>query len=95
MRILAVCEMIMFRARYEKPMNWISATGRNPAIAMPVAMPAMRLSANGVSMTRSLPKRFMRPSVARNTPPTAPTSSPSTTTDPSASISTASAELMA
>src|SRR6185503_3230866 len=78
-----------------KPENWISAMGFMPWVAMPMEMPAMRASAKGVSITRSLPKRCCRPSVARNTPPFRPTSSPSTTTDGSFSISWAMAMVMA
>src|SRR5512134_2368071 len=43
-------------------------------------------SASGVSMTRSSPKSFWRPSVIRKTPPSLPTSSPMTTTLGSFSI---------
>ena len=49
-------------------------------------------SAVGVSTTRSLPNRRCRPSVARNTPPDLPTSSPRTITRSSRSISSPSAE---
>src|SRR4051812_31985813 len=62
---------------------------------MPTAMPAISPSASGVSATRSVPKRFCRPAVARNTPPLMPTSSPSTTTRSSSSIARASARLTA
>src|SRR5438270_7273852 len=82
-------------AAYAKPANWISATGRRPSAAMPTAMPAISPSASGVSATRSLPKRFCRPAVARNTPPLMPMSSPSTTTRSSSSIARASARLTA
>src|SRR6185436_11798588 len=78
-----------------KPVNWISATGFSPAAAMPTATPAIAVSASGVSITRSGPKRCWRPAVARKTPPFAPTSSPSTTTDSSRSSSWASAMLTA
>src|SRR5277367_3911186 len=50
-------------------------------------MPAMVASANGVSCTRSLPKRSCSPAVARNTPPLMPTSCPITTTSASCCIS--------
>src|ERR1700733_12415952 len=70
-----------------KPMNWISATGFNPCVAMPTDMPAMVASASGVSCTRSVPKRACSPAVARNTPPLTPTSCPSTTTFSSCCIS--------
>src|SRR5580700_5470137 len=62
---------------------------------MPMAAPAISPSASGVSCTRVLPKRCCRPTVARNTPPFAPTSSPSTITDGSHSISQACARLTA
>src|SRR5690348_7114137 len=78
-----------------KPENWISATGFMPWVAMPMEIPAIKASASGVSITRSLPKRCCRPWVARNTPPFRPTSSPSTTTDGSFSISWAIAMVMA
>src|SRR5208337_4420507 len=54
---------------------------------MPTDIPAMVASANGVSCTRSLPKRDCSPAVARNTPPLAPTSCPITTTLSSCCIS--------
>src|SRR6516165_11775145 len=62
---------------------------------MPTQRPLMRSSASGVSSTRSDPKRFCKPTVARKTPPSTPTSSPSTTTLGSSSIARASARLMA
>src|SRR6185437_3657670 len=76
-------------------MNWISATGRRPWVAMPIDIPAIMPSARGVSCTRSLPNCSCKPAVARNTPPLTPTSSPSTTTDGSRVISHACARLMA
>src|SRR5215813_1656467 len=78
-----------------KPVNWISETGRNPCAARPTDIPAMSPSASGVSRTRSAPKRSRRPSVARNTPPSAPTSSPSIRTVASSVIARASARLTA
>src|SRR5918994_4275416 len=78
-----------------KPENWISATGRNPAAAMPTDTPPMASSARGVSITRSRPKRSSRPCVARNTPPLTPTSSPSTTTHSSSAMARASAMVTA
>src|SRR5437762_1484190 len=47
---------------------------------MPTAVPTMPFSASGVSSTRSSPNSACRPSVARNTPPALPTSSPITIT---------------
>src|SRR5690349_22299719 len=55
----------------------------------------MTPSASGVSSTRSAPKRSRSPSVARNTPPSAPTSSPRTRTDASSAMARASARLTA
>src|SRR5919106_565194 len=55
-------------------------------MARPTAVPMMPDSASGVSMTRSSPKSFCRPSVTRNTPPSLPTSSPITMTFESASM---------
>src|ERR1700730_7465637 len=78
-----------------KPVNWISATGRKPCAASPTESPAMAFSASGVSSTRSGPKRCKRPSVARNTPPSAATSSPRTRTLVSSAMARASARLTA
>src|ERR1700751_704778 len=76
-------------------MNWISPTGFSPCAAMPTQSPLIRSSASGVSSTRSDPKRFCKPAVARKTPPSTPTSSPSTTTLGSSSIARPSARLTA
>src|SRR5438128_3765318 len=62
---------------------------------MPTATPAMAASASGVSSTRSSPKRACNPTVARNTPPFTPTSSPSTRTLGSCANSYASARFTA
>src|SRR5512134_3719486 len=62
---------------------------------MPMAMPAITVSASGVSMTRSGPNLPSNPRVARNTPPSTPTSSPSTTTSGSRAISWCSARFTA
>src|SRR3990172_9336720 len=78
-----------------KPMNWISPTGLRPCAAMPTHRPLIRSSASGVSSTRSGPKRFCSPTVARNTPPLIPTSSPSTITFGSSCMARASARLTA
>src|SRR5215469_1413567 len=77
------------------PLNWISATGRKPWAARPTDIPAITFSASGVSSTRSFPKRFNKPSVARNTPPSTPTSSPRTRTVASSAMARASARLTA
>src|SRR5579872_5114632 len=76
-------------------MNWISPTGLSPCAAMPTQSPPINASDNGVSNTRSAPKRCCRPAVARNTPPFSPTSSPNTTTSGSSPSARASARLMA
>ena len=59
-----------------KSENMISAIGRSPVIAAPIAAPMIACSEIGVSRTRSGPKRSNNPTVALNTPPAAPTSSP-------------------
>ncbi len=64
-------------------------------MASPIEAPTITASAVGVSTTRSAPKRCCRPSVARNTPPDLPTSSPSTITRSSRSISSPRAEQIA
>src|SRR5881275_3291959 len=66
-----------------------------PYSARPTDVPMMPASASGVSTTRSAPKRSIRPSVARKTPPLRPTSSPSTSTRSSSASATPSASLMA
>src|SRR6478736_8782038 len=53
---------------------------------MPTAVPTMPDSASGLSMTRSSPKSFCRPSVMRKTPPSLPTSSPISRTLSSSSM---------
>ena len=67
----------------------ISATGRSPAIAAPIAAPAIAVSEIGVLRTRAGPNRSLRPNVVLNTPPEA-MSSPSNTTRSSRAISWAS-----
>src|ERR1700758_4880437 len=62
---------------------------------MPTHTPLISNSASGVSITRLGPKRCCSPTVARNTPPLTPTSSPSTTTAGSSSMARASARLTA
>ena len=61
----------------------ISATGRMPVIAAPMATPRMACSEIGVSQTRSLPNSVNSPAVVLNTPPAAPMSSPRQTTEES------------
>src|SRR5437588_675579 len=69
-----------------KSANWISTMGRSPARASPMPTPTIPDSARGVSSTRASPNSSYRPSVARNTPPRGPTSSPSTITRSSAAM---------
>src|SRR5713101_2990394 len=76
-------------------MNCISATGRRPAMAIPMAMPTIPDSASGVSSTRCGPYSACNPSVTRNTPPSRPMSSPRRITRSSAAISQRMASLMA
>src|SRR5271165_1499014 len=76
-------------------MNWISPMGLSPCAAMPTHSPLISSSASGVSITRSGPNRCCRPTVARNTPPLTPTSSPSRTTLGSSSMARARARLTA
>ncbi len=67
----------------------ISATGRIPVMAAPIAAPTMACSDMGVSHTRSGPNSLCSPTVVLNTPPAAPMSSPRHTTDASRRISRA------
>src|SRR5512134_379303 len=94
-RNLASSDTICSNAGKMKSANWISATGRRPFRAIPIAMPTIPASASGVSTTRSGPNRSHRPSVARNTPPFLPMSSPSRTTPGFRSISPESASWIA
>ena len=68
-------------------MNCISHTGRRPMCAAPAAAPTIAVSAMGVSITRSAPKRAWNPSVTLNAPPNAPMSSPRRKTRSSRAIS--------
>jgi hypothetical protein len=52
-----------------KSRNCISATGRMPIIAAPMAAPMMPASAMGVSITRDAPNRSTKPWVSLNAPP--------------------------
>ena len=67
----------------------ISATGRIPVIAAPMAAPTIACSEMGVSHTRSGPNSSNRPTVVLNTPPAAAMSSPRHTTVGSRRISRA------
>src|SRR5258708_2256067 len=77
------------------PMNWISPPALSPWAAMPTQTALIKSSDSGMSITRSGPKRCCRETVARNTPPFTPTSSPSTITLGSSCIARASARLTA
>src|SRR5579863_6130730 len=70
-----------------KSWNWISAMGRSPFIAAPMATPTINDSASGLSSTRASPNSFCNPSVTPKTPPLAPTSSPRIITRSSRCIS--------
>src|SRR5437588_2618223 len=83
----AASETIWSNAGWMKSANWISATGSRPCSAIPMATPTIPDSASGVSSTRSSPNSSRKPAVTRNTPPRAPTSSPSTRTRSSSRIS--------
>ncbi len=52
-----------------KSMNCISATGRMPMYAAPIAAPTIADSEIGVSITRFGPKRSSNPAVTLNAPP--------------------------
>ncbi len=78
-----------------KSWNWISATGRRPLTAIPIAAPTMPSSERGVSKQRFSPNSFVNPSLARKTPPFGPTSSPKTTTFGSVRIAVFRASLTA
>ena len=67
----------------------ISAIGRKPVIAAPIAAPMIACSEIGQSRTRFGPNFSSRPTVDLNTPPAAATSSPRNTTRSSRSISCA------
>src|SRR5438132_1608555 len=86
-RVRAASLTIWSNAVWMKSANWISAMGIRPLSAAPIATPTIADSARGVSSTRASPKRAYRPSVAPDTPPFLPTSSPRTRTRSSRSIS--------
>ena len=52
-----------------KSANCISATGRMPMIAAPVAPPRIAVSDSGASITRHAPNSSWKPSVTLNAPP--------------------------
>ena len=90
-RSLAAWLRIWSKATPAKSENCSSTTGRSPVSAAPIPQPTKPLSVSGVSRIRSAPKRSYSPSVARNSPPTLPMSSPITITLGSASSSSSSA----
>src|SRR5438874_1562677 len=75
-RMRAASCTIWLKAGWMKSANWISMMGSRPPRAMPMPWPTIEDSASGVSITRSSPNFSTKPSVARNTPPRVPTSSP-------------------
>src|SRR4051812_34331880 len=87
-RYRPTCVISWSRHGYENASYCISATGRQPAMHRPTAVPRIPASASGVSTQRSAPKRSRSPAVARNTPPARPTSSPMTMTESSRASST-------
>ena len=94
-RYLASWLAIWSKQTPAKSANMISASGRRPWTAAPIAVPTIACSEIGVSSTRRPPKRSCRPSVVLKTPPAAATSSPSRNTSSSASSSVAMARLIA
>ena len=78
--ILAISLAIRSQQTAKKSLNMISAIGRRPVIAAPIAAPRMACSLIGVSRTRSGPNCSSKPGVVLNTPPAAATSSPRKTT---------------
>ena len=70
-----------------KSENCISAIGRRPSTAAPIAQPMIADSASGVSITRLGPNSSMKPSVTLKAPPNVPMSSPITKTRSSERIS--------
>src|SRR5215831_6165152 len=88
-RLLAISLAIRSQHTAKKSLNMISATGRRPVMAAPMAAPRMACSLMGVSRTRCGPNSSSRPTVALNTPPAAATSSPRNTTRSSRRISCA------
>ena len=86
-RLLAISLATRSQHTAKKSLNMISATGRRPVIAAPMAAPRIACSLIGVSRTRCGPNSSSRPTVALNTPPAAATSSPRNTTRSSRRIS--------
>src|SRR5436309_6301646 len=78
-------------ARVMKSSYMISATGRIPCIAAPIAAPASAISEIGVFRTRSAPNSASSPCVTPIEPPISAMSSPMMNTSSSARIAVASA----
>ena len=78
--LLAISLAIRSQQTAKKSLNMISAIGRRPVMAAPIAAPRMACSLIGVSRTRCGPNSSSRPGVVLNTPPAAATSSPRNTT---------------
>ena len=68
-RCLAAIVTRWSHAQETKSANCISATGRMPMIAAPVAPATIAVSESGVSMTRHAPNSSWKPSVTLNAPP--------------------------
>ena len=68
-RCLAAIVTRWSQAHETKSANCISATGRMPMIAAPVAPATIAVSESGVSMTRHAPNSSWKPSVTLNAPP--------------------------
>ncbi len=88
-RVFAISFTTRSQHTAKKSENMISATGRSPVIAAPIAAPRIACSAMGVSITRLGPNSSRRPTVVLNTPPDPATSSPMSTTRSSRRISCA------
>ena len=96
-RSFAAWLTIMSIATVVKFISMISATGRMPTIAAPIAAPMIACSEIGVVRTRDLPYLVDRPRVTPTTPPSSssPMSSPSRMTFWSSAMASSSALLTA
>ena len=94
-RSFAAWLRIWSNATPAKSENCSSTTGRSPVRAAPMPQPTKPLSVSGVSRIRAAPYFSYRSSVARNSPPTRPMSSPITITSGSAPSSRSSASRIA
>jgi hypothetical protein len=88
-RDLAIWLTTMSQQTAKKSENMISAMGRRPVMAAPIAAPRMACSEMGVSRTLVGPNSSSRPAVVLNTPPATAMSSPRKTIDSSRRISCA------